>query len=150
MFVLATGAVAGGGSVVFTRPELGSTMSDEASTASNWPAGMVSNSSSISLSQPLSAVPPKNQFEPLSATINPCFFMARKITCVSGLKPEMSKPDFRRKRAPMGGKVGGASAGLVTGGPQVAAVGLLGRNPDSVVDVTGQNLVAPDQSGEDR
>src|SRR5262245_55247060 len=56
----------------------------------------------MSLFQRVSKVPPMYMSEPLSATMRPCVFMARKIFCTSGVKPEMSFPAFSRSRAPMG------------------------------------------------
>src|SRR6266545_1303002 len=55
-----------------------------------------------SLSQRLSNVPETKRSEPLSATIKPCVFIARKIFWTSGVKPEMSFPAFSRRRAPIG------------------------------------------------
>ncbi len=45
------------------------------------------------------------QFEPLSATIIPYFFNARRITCIAGEKLEMTNEDFSRTRMPIGGKL---------------------------------------------
>ena len=39
---------------------------------------------------------------PLSATIRPYVFIARKIFCTSGVNPEMSRLAFSRSRAPIG------------------------------------------------
>jgi hypothetical protein len=44
----------------------------------------------MSVFHPLSAVPWKYQFDPLSATIKPYFFIARRMTWVSTRKCEMS------------------------------------------------------------
>ena len=82
--VVGAGGGAVGGVDVATRPELGSAMSDDVSTASKAPAGMVFNWSSRPESQPGSDVPVKYQLEPLSATIRPWRCMARSTTCVSG------------------------------------------------------------------
>ena len=41
--------------------------------------------------------------EPLSATIRPYVFMARKIFCIAGGKPEMSFDALSRSRVPLGG-----------------------------------------------
>src|ERR1051325_420319 len=60
------------------------------------------NSSS---SQRISGAPLKYQLEPLSARIIPYFFIARRITCIAGVKPEMSKLDFNRTFTPMGGRL---------------------------------------------
>ena len=43
---------------------------------------------------------------PLSATIRPYRFMARKIFWISGAKPEMSLPALSRSRAPIGRAAG--------------------------------------------
>ncbi len=61
-------------------PELGSTMSDDSSTASKALAGTVLSSSTRPIGQLGSAVPPKYQLEPLSARINPYCCMACRIT----------------------------------------------------------------------
>ncbi len=54
-----------------TCPELGSTINDDSSTASNALAGTCLSSSTRAMGQFGSAVPPKYQLEPLSARINP-------------------------------------------------------------------------------
>src|SRR6266550_2330105 len=51
-----------------------------------------------------SGAPLKYQLEPLSATIIPNFFMARRITCIAGEKPEISNEAFNRTRMPIGGR----------------------------------------------
>ena len=43
---------------------------------------------------------------PLSATMSPCVFIARKIRRISGGKPVMSLPAFSRRRAPIGSAPG--------------------------------------------
>ena len=53
-----------------------------------------------------SGAPLTNQFEPLSATIIPCFFIARRITCIAGENPEISNDAFSRTRMPIGGRLG--------------------------------------------
>ena len=63
----------------------------------------VLNSSSF---QRGSGAPLMNQLEPLSATNIPCFFIARRITCIAGENPEISKACLRRTRMPIGGKLG--------------------------------------------
>lgn len=63
----------------------------------------VLNSSSF---QRGSGAPLRNQLEPLSASIIPCFFNALRITCIAGEKREMSKEAFKRTRIPMGGRLG--------------------------------------------
>src|SRR5207245_9245524 len=93
----------GAGATVRALPEFGSIINEEASTPSKAPAGTVFSSSSIAVGQPFSAVPVKYQSEPLSATINPYFFIAVRTTLVSERKPDRLKPDFSRKRAPIGG-----------------------------------------------
>src|SRR5215831_822669 len=45
------------------------------------------------------------QFDPLSATISPYFFMARRITCIAGENPETSNDAFKRTRMPIGGRL---------------------------------------------
>ena len=66
------GAGAGAGAAAcFAFPEFGLIISDEASTASNALAGIDFSSSSMSVDHPFSAVPVKNQSDPLSATIIP-------------------------------------------------------------------------------
>jgi len=52
-------------------PESGSIISEEASTASNWPAGTDFSSSRTSFDHPVSEAPPKNQFDPLSVRMRP-------------------------------------------------------------------------------
>jgi len=88
------GTFEGGGGLLdempFTAPEFDEIISDDSSTASNARAGTVLSSSSIDVFHPFSALPWKYQFEPLSATISPYFFIARKTVCVSGRKCEMS------------------------------------------------------------
>src|SRR5271157_3270226 len=65
-------------------PELGSTISDDSSTASNALAGTVFSSSTRERGQVSSAVPPKYQLDPLSARIKPYCCMARSTTWAWG------------------------------------------------------------------
>ena len=65
-------------------PELGSTINDDSSTASNALAGTVLSSSTRARGQLSSAVPPKYQLDPLSARIRPYCCMARSTTCACG------------------------------------------------------------------
>src|SRR5262245_56979060 len=60
------------------------------------------NSSSL---QRMSGAPLKYQLEPLSARIIPYFFIARRITFIAGVKPEMLKLDFNRTFIPIGGRL---------------------------------------------
>src|SRR6185369_14793341 len=60
------------------------------------------NSSS---SQRISGAPLKYQLEPLSARIIPYFFIARRMTCIAGVNPEMLKLAFNRTFIPMGGRL---------------------------------------------
>src|SRR5713226_1113178 len=55
-------------------------------------------------SQRGSGAPLMYQFEPLSATIMPYFFSARRITCIRGEKPEISNDALSRTRMPIGGR----------------------------------------------
>src|SRR5437667_336797 len=55
----------------------------------------------MSLFQRVSKVPVTNMSEPLSATMRPYVFMARKTFCTSGVKPEMSLAARRRRVAPL-------------------------------------------------
>lgn len=48
-------------------------------------------------------MPWKYQSLPLSATITPYAFIARRMTLASGLNLASEKPTLRRKRAPIGG-----------------------------------------------
>ena len=59
------------------------------------------NSSSL---QRMSGAPLKYQLEPLSAKIIPYFFIARRITCIAGVKPEISNDAFKRTFIPIGGR----------------------------------------------
>src|SRR5664280_303718 len=84
-------------------PELESTINEDSSTASKADPGICPNSWRASLFQRSSGTPDRYQLEPLSARIIPYFFSARRITCTSGEKGEMSKFDLSRKGCPMGG-----------------------------------------------
>ena len=53
-----------------------------------------------------SGAPLMYQFDPLSATIIPYFFSARRITWLAGEKPEILNEAFRRTRIPIGGRLG--------------------------------------------
>jgi hypothetical protein len=81
-------------------------MSDDASTASKAPAGMVFSWSRRALSQPGSDVPVKYQLEPLSARMRPWRCIPRRTTWVSGRNGERSNPALRRNQAPIGGSDG--------------------------------------------
>ena len=61
-------------------PELGSIIRDDSSTASKALAGTVFSSAISEEGQAVSAVPPKYQFEPLSATMSPKCCIARRTT----------------------------------------------------------------------
>src|SRR5277367_2017265 len=65
-------------------PELGSIISGDSSTASKALAGTAFSSLTRAEGQLLSAVPPKYQFDPLSARISPYCCMARRTTCAWG------------------------------------------------------------------
>src|SRR5437870_10231681 len=55
-------------------------------------------------SQRGSGAPLMYQFDPLSATIMPYFFSARRITCIRGETPEISNDALRRTLLPIGGR----------------------------------------------
>jgi hypothetical protein len=85
-------------------------MSDDSSTASKALAGTSLSSLMSALGHAGSAVPPKYQFEPLSARIKPYCCMARRTTWAWGENVEMSKLAFSRNRVPMGGRLGLSAA----------------------------------------
>ena len=59
------------------------------------------NSSSL---QRGSGAPLMYQFEPLSASIKPYFFMARRITCIAGVNPEILNDALSLTFIPIGGR----------------------------------------------
>ena len=84
-------------------PEFGSILSTVASTASKFEPSSCPSVWRLSLFQRASGLPEMYQAEPLSASMIPYFFMARRITCTSAGYDEMSKLAFRRKRSPIRG-----------------------------------------------
>src|SRR5205814_6882570 len=86
-------------------PLSGSICSDDASTASKLAPAIDLSSSKTRSGQRVSETPWKYQLLPPSASTRPYFFIARRITCVRASKREMSKALFKRKRAPIGGRV---------------------------------------------
>ncbi|MFN8558298.1 MAG: carboxyl transferase domain-containing protein [Dehalococcoidia bacterium] len=56
-----------------------------------------------------SGAPLTYQLLPLSATIMPYVFIAWRMTCTAGEKPEMLKPAFSRTRIPIGGRLASVS-----------------------------------------
>src|SRR5438477_443996 len=83
----------------------GSTCIPDVSTASKLPPAIDFSSSNTRSGQRVSETPWKYQLLPASASTSPYFFIARRITCVRASKREMSKALFKRKRAPIGGRV---------------------------------------------
>ena len=87
----------------FAWPESGSIISEDTSTASKAEPKTFRRVLRLVLFQRGSGSPEMNHAEPLSLSIIPYFFSARRITCTSAGKPEMSKFAFKRNRCPMGG-----------------------------------------------
>ena len=86
-------------------PVFGSTCIPEVSTASKLPPAIDFSSSNTRSGQRVSETPWKYQLLPASASTSPYFLKARRITCVRESKREMSNDAFKRKRAPIGGRV---------------------------------------------
>src|ERR1700685_2082101 len=91
---------------VLACPELGLTMSDDSSTAWNVLAGTFFSSLTSDGGHAFVAAPPKYQLLPLSARISPYCCMARSTTCAWAENPLRLNVDFRRNRAPIGGRSG--------------------------------------------
>lgn len=87
-----------------TAAESGDTISDDSSTASKALAGTAFSWSSSPVGQLLSALPWKNQSEPLSASSRPYVFIAASTVRVSARSPAVLYDAFSRKRAPIGGR----------------------------------------------
>ena len=105
---------------------------------------------STSLSQRSSQVPLMYMSEPLSATIRPYRFIARKIFWISGAKPEMSLPAFSRSRAPIGSAGGSWNPARCDRRVDVP-VGVAHGEPERVPDLVGPvDLVVAHEARQDR
>ncbi len=85
-------------------------MREDSSTASKALAGICLSSSTSDCGHAGSAVPPKYQLEPLSATMSPYCCMARSTTWAWGENPLMLKLALSLNRAPIGGRFGSERA----------------------------------------
>src|SRR5262245_9437934 len=84
-------------------PEFGSMRSTVASTASKFEPRSWPSVCRLSSFQRGSGLPEMYQADPLSASMIPYFFIARRMTCTSGGNGETSKLALRRNRSPMRG-----------------------------------------------